>query len=112
MEMAQGSNVSLTIEIAKLPLFAGIDQIDVTRFRTRASKTNREYTQAGTRYDGAPDSWRLEFLYDAQTSGGLLISIPASKADDLVKRLAEVKTPAAAVIGEVREFRGKHIVIR
>jgi selenide,water dikinase len=112
MEMAQGSNVTLRIDLAKLPLFAGIDQIDVTKFRTRASKSNREYTEASTRLDGTPDPTRLEFFYDAQTSGGLLISVPAAKAEVLVKRLAEAKTPAAAVIGEVRAFEGKHLNVR
>lgn len=112
MEMAHGSNVTLAIDLSKLPLFAGIDQIDVTRFRTRASKTNREYTESGTRFEGTPNSTRLEFFYDAQTSGGLLISVPAAKANDLLKRLAEARTPAAAVIGEVREFGGKHLVVR
>jgi selenide,water dikinase len=112
MEMAQGSNVILRIDLAKLPLFAGIEQIDVTKFRTRASKSNREYTEASTQFDGTPDATRLEFFYDAQTSGGLLISVPAAKADELVKRLAEAKTPAAAVIGEVRAFDGKHLIVR
>jgi selenide,water dikinase len=112
MEMAQGSNVTLRIELAKLPLFAGIEQIDVTKFRTRASKTNRGYTEASTQFDGTPDPTRLEFFYDAQTSGGLLISVPAAKAEVLGKRLAEAKTPAAAVIGEVRAFEGKHLIVR
>jgi selenide,water dikinase len=112
LEMAQGSNVTLRIELARLPLFASIEQIDVTKFRTRASKTNREYTEAGTCYDGTPDPTRLEFFYDAQTSGGLLISVPAAKAEGLVKRLSDFKTPAAAVIGEVRPFEGKNLVVR
>jgi selenide, water dikinase len=111
LEMAQGSNVTVTIDLRKLPLFSGIDRIEVTKFRTRASKTNREYTEADTRFEGAPNPTRLEFFYDAQTSGGLLISVPAAKADDLVKCLAEVRTPAAAVIGEVRVFGGKHIIV-
>jgi selenide, water dikinase len=112
MEMAQGSNLTLTIDLAKLPLFAGIDQIDVTKFRTRASKTNREYTEAQTRFEGVPDPTKLEFFYDAQTSGGLLISVPAAKADELLKRLKEANTPAAAVIGAVRPLDGKNLVIR
>ena len=112
MEMAQGSNATLAIDLAKLPLLAGVDRIDVTRFRTRASRTNREYTEQQTAFEGTPDPTRLEFFYDAQTSGGLLISVAAAKANELVRRLIEAKTPAAAVIGEVREFGGKHLVVR
>jgi selenide,water dikinase len=109
--MAEGSNVTLAIDLAKLPLLAGVDRIDVTRFRTRASKTNREYTEKQTSFEGTPDPTRLEFFYDAQTSGGLLISVPVAKADELVRKLIEAKTPAAAVIGEVRPFGGKHLVV-
>ena len=111
LEMAQGSNVTLVIDLAKLPLIPGIERIDVTAHRTRASKTNREYADPHTHFEGTPDPLRLEFFYDAQTSGGLVISVPAAKADELVKRLNEAHTPAA-VIGEVRAFSGKHLLVR
>lgn len=112
LEMAQGSQVTLAIDLAKLPLIAGVEQLDVTKFRTRASKTNREYTEGQTQFDRTPDAFRLDFFYDAQTSGGLVISIPAANADELLKRLHEARTPAAAIIGEVRPFAGKMLLIR
>jgi selenide, water dikinase len=112
LEMAEGSKVTLAIDLAKLPLIAGVEHIDVAKFRTRASKTNKEYTDAHIQFERTPDPVRLEFFYDAQTSGGLLISVPAAKADDLVQRLTEARTPAAAVIGEVRPFAGKHLALR
>jgi selenide,water dikinase len=112
LEMAAGSNVTLVIDLGELPLLPGIERIDVAKYRTRASKTNREYTDPQTHFDGVPDPTRLEFLYDAQTSGGLLISVPAAKADELVRRLTDAGTPAAAVIGEVAAFRGKHLWVR
>jgi selenide,water dikinase len=112
LEMAAGSNVTLVIELGKLPLIPGIERLDVTKYRTRASKTNREYADPQTHFEGTPDPTRLEFFYDAQTSGGLLISVPAAKADELVRRLTEAKTPVVAVIGEVAAFRGKHLWVR
>ena len=112
MEMAEGSKVTIALDLAKLPLLAGIDQLDVSRFRTRASKTNQEYVDPHTRYEGTPDSRLLEFFHDAQTSGGLLISVPAAKAADLERELKARGTPAAARIGEVRAFEGKYLVVR
>ena len=38
---------------------------------------------------------------DAQTSGGLLIAVPAARADALIDRLKGAGAPAAAIIGEV-----------
>ena len=92
-----------------MPLIASIDQLDVTRHRTRASGTNRDYTAASTRFDGTADPVRVEFLYDAQTSGGLLVSVPADRADELVSRLRSAGTPAAAVVGEVLPRAGEAI---
>lgn len=109
LEMALGSNVTLVIELSRLPLIRGIEQIDVTKFRTRAVKTNREYADPHAHFDGTPDPFRLEFFYDPQTSGGLLISVPAAKADQLVRELRARGTLAAERIGTVTEYRGKHL---
>jgi selenide,water dikinase len=112
LEMALGSNVTLVVGLGKLPLLAGVERIDVTRHRTRGSKTNREYADPHTRFDGTPDPLRLEFFYDAQTSGGLLISVPAAKLNDLIGRLKAADAPAAAVVGEVTEYRGSHLWVK
>ena len=100
-EMAEGSHTTIVIDLKALPLFPGLDGLDVTRFRTRASKTNREYTLADTHIDGTPDPLRMEVFYDAQTSGGLLISVPADRADDLVGKLKANGAPVAVPIGEI-----------
>src|SRR5262249_16501816 len=79
-EMAQGSDCTLVLELAKLPLIPGAEKLATHKhFRTRASKTNAEYVRAGLRVEGKPDPVALEFFYDAQTSGGLLISVPAER---------------------------------
>ena len=100
-EMASGSGVTLVIRISQLPIFAGLTEIDVPQFRTRASKSNREYVEPNLRIVGDPDPLRLDAFFDAQTSGGLLISISPSRVDNLLKELNERGALAAAVIGEV-----------
>ena len=42
-----------------------------------------------------------ELLYDPQTSGGLLLSLPASQAEDLIASMHEAGVAVAARIGEV-----------
>ena len=49
---------------------------------------------------GVDQATRLLFV-DAQTSGGLLIAVPAERADALVAALGRERTPVAAVIGRV-----------
>jgi hydrogenase maturation factor len=42
-------------------------------------------------------------LFDAQTSGGLLIVVERSKQDAMVKALRRLGTPSAAVIGRITD---------
>jgi selenide,water dikinase len=104
-EMANGSNVTLVIRVNQLPLLKGLEQIDLVKFRTRASKSNREYVEPHLKIEGSPNAMHLEAVFDAQTSGGLLISVPAEKANALLIELRERRTLAAAVIGEVAAKR-------
>ena len=61
--------------------------------------------------DTLPESDRL-LLCDPQTSGGMLICIPAEKCDLLTEKLAEKQTPHAAVVGEVTDGEAGSIAIR
>lgn len=49
-------------------------------------------------------------LADPQTSGGLLIAVPAGRTERLLKRLRELHTPAANRIGRIIEARDKRII--
>ena len=49
---------------------------------------------------------------DAQTSGGLLISVRESDASDLLRELKESNHPEAAVIGVVEAKQNVSLVIR
>jgi selenide,water dikinase len=43
----------------------------------------------------------MAVLYDPQTSGGLLISVAADKADKMLARLHELGVSEAAIVGQV-----------
>ncbi len=109
-EMATGSNVMLVIDVNALPLLPGAEKL--TQFRTRASKTNWQYVEAATRLEGTIDPIRREFLMDAQTSGGLLISVEADKAEALVAEAPKRGATRTCVIGEVREKERATLVFR
>jgi selenide,water dikinase len=47
------------------------------------------------------DATLIDILSDAQTSGGLLISVPSEKANLLTEKLIEKKTPVTKIVGEV-----------
>lgn len=111
-EMAEGSGHTVVLDLAKLPLLDGLDTIDVSKFRTRASGSNKNYTIEGTHFDGPANELGREFFYDAQTSGGLLISIPADRLPKLLEELKGAGTLAAAVIGEVVPRRSRPLWVK
>ena len=43
----------------------------------------------------------MELAFDPQTSGGLLVAIPASDAQRAIESLENAKTPALAQVGRV-----------
>jgi selenide,water dikinase len=111
-EMADGSKVTLVIELASLPLLPGAERLARKPYLTRASGTNASYVQPFLRIEGKPDPVRLEFFYDAQTSGGLLISVAAEKAEALVEDLRKRGAASACIIGEVIAKQEPALIIK
>jgi selenide,water dikinase len=112
LEMAEGSKVTLVFDMAQLPLLPGAEKIAHKPYLTRASGTNAAYVAAQLRKDGKIDNVRLEFFHDAQTSGGLLISVPAGEAEVLVQKCRGRGATATAVVGEVVERQEVALVLR
>jgi selenide,water dikinase len=111
--MAQGSGTTLVLELSRLPLIPGSERLARSgHYRTRASATNAAFVAADLRTEGKLDPVRLEYFYDAQTSGGLLISVPADRAESLVARARQGGATVAAVVGEVVERGDKALVLR
>jgi selenide,water dikinase len=111
-EMAEGSGTTLIFELSRLPLIPGAEALARKPFFTRASATNAAYVEKGLRIEGKPDPVRLEFFYDAQTSGGLLISVSAAKAEELVALVKAKGATAAAVVGEVAERSDVALIVK
>jgi selenide,water dikinase len=60
------------------------------------------YYGCHVRFAAGIDESSQMLLFDAQTSGGLLLCVPSEKLDALLKRAAEMAQPLW-VIGEVTE---------
>jgi selenide,water dikinase len=102
-EMAQGSGVTVALDLERLPLLPHVPELVRKGYFTRASKTNASFVAPGLRIEGKPDPVRLEVFYDAQTSGGLLISVAKEKAEGLVKLAQGRGALATCLVGEVLE---------
>ncbi len=111
-EMAQASGVTLCIELGRLPLIPGTEPLaEAGEFTSRATVSNRQFVEPAMFVDEKPDLLRFGYLFDAQTSGGLLISLPPETADDLVSRCHAGGATAAAIIGTVEKEGDAALVI-
>ena len=109
LEMARGSSVGVEIEAAAAPLLPGVEVLVREGVRTGASTRNwGSYGEAVTQPADLPD-WRRDLLTDPQTSGGLLVSVAADQADDVLARICAAGFDAAAIVGRVVEGSGVRV---
>lgn len=111
MELAQASGVTLILESERLPILPGAETLIQKGNRTRASASNREHAEQQILWQRKPDPIPNELLFDAQTSGGLLISVAADRADELVAKAREAGAAATCVIGSVVERQETALVV-
>ena len=105
-ELARGSNVMIEIEAARVPLIPGALELAAQGLLTSGDKSNRQYVGDDIEIGDAVTKPLASLFFDPQTAGGLLISIDAARADELLARLLETYRDAA-IIGRVVE-RGTH----
>jgi selenide,water dikinase len=110
--MAQGSKVTLIFDLNQLPLLPGAEAFARRPYLTRASKTNAAYVGNDLRKEGKVDATRLEFFFDAQTSGGMLISVPAERAEALVANARGRGAAATCLIGEVIQRQDVALIVK
>jgi selenide,water dikinase len=106
-EMA-GSGHSLTINFDSLPCLPGALGYAADYLATAAGQRNRNHIAASADFSGLSPA-QQELLFDPQTSGGLLISLPLGQAEKLLADI-QADDPGAAIIGMVTA-RQEHAVI-
>ena len=78
-------------------------------YLTAAAQRNRNHVQDRVLFKY--DSFIMEeILYDAQTSGGLLVSLPAEDGKKALEALKKLGLPCA-IVGQIREREEKSVII-
>ena len=95
------SRAELYFHMEQLPVMDGAFAMYQKGMSTGVNRFNEQLVQQHLRFDASFPDWQKQIIFDPQTSGGLLVALPAEQAGDLVEALKRVPTPAAAVIGEV-----------
>lgn len=111
MQMAKASQKSFEFSFSKLPIFE-ISKVALAEgFLTKAHRTNAEYTNDNIDWQIDSQNVLSKIFFDPQTSGGLLLSVDAAKANDVKQRL-QLRFPATSIIGEVKSNALKQLVFK
>lgn len=110
LEMAQGSECSLHIQVEKVPYHEEAVDLAAMGFIPAGAYRNREFAEAGV-YKKKNVLLALEdILYDPQTSGGLMFALPQEFAEQCLKELRS-EGVQAAIIGYVTEKEENYIIL-
>jgi selenide,water dikinase len=103
--VARASGVTVVIEAGAVPALPGALRAWRGGLRTAGAERNLAYLAERVAWDGASDE-RRALLLDPQTSGGLLVAVPADRVADYVSRVS-----GAVVVGEIRAAGALPIVL-
>jgi selenide, water dikinase len=106
LEMAKASKVALSIKMDALPVMDQALEMYHQGVTTGVNTFNQNLTAGHTRFETPYPQWHRQIVYDPQTSGGLLVALPARQQEALLRALERTRTPAAAAIGRVLPLEG------
>jgi selenide, water dikinase len=98
--------VGAEIDFTALPFYSGA--IELADADVIPGGSRRNYEAARERVDaGVLEGGRLAILFDAQTSGGLLLAVDQSKSGDLLEALDQRGVARAGRIGRITDKPGR-----
>ena len=110
-EMARASTVTIEINPEPVPLIEGALELAAAGMLTSGDKTNRQYIGEDIEIADSVDKNLVKLLFDPQTAGGMLISVPSARASDLLAKLRQ-NYPRAERIGQVTAALQHSIIVR
>ncbi len=112
LEMAKASKVHAQVQVENVPLLPDAFDFASIGIIPGGTKSNLEYVSPSISYDDNVGETDLILLSDAQTSGGLLFSIPEDSSVDFLKNLIASGLESSRIIGKVHKSREKYISLK
>jgi selenide,water dikinase len=101
VEMAKASNVALEIRTSELPLLEGAAECVKDGIMSTLYPDNLRSQRAISNIESASKLDRFPLLFDPQTAGGLLGSVPSDRATQCLTELQRNGYAHAAIIGRI-----------
>lgn len=106
-EVCQASNVSASIDFSKLEFFSSVLDLAKSGIIPGGTKRNLKYVEQFIHFNPDLDDVQKLLTADAQTSGGLLITL----AEDQAKSYIEKTNNSSTIIGQIIAKKSKHIYV-
>ena len=101
IKLARESNVCINIDSEKVPFLNEAIRLSELGCLPGAAFRNQKYVESYPANFSCKSYEKKMLLFDAQTSGGLLICINKGNVDNFVKELKASNYPEVSIIGEV-----------
>jgi selenide,water dikinase len=111
LELARGASLSAQLEMKRIPLLPGVEQLAADGFFTGASGRNWAAYGHEVTLDAALTPARQALLTDPQTSGGLLVACAPDTVEAVLAVFQRDGFGQAAVIGSMSEGI-PHVTVR
>jgi selenide, water dikinase len=107
VEMCKGSNAAAVLDMDAVPVLPGALECVQLGITSSLQPANVRLARAVANPEAVSNAPKYPLLFDPQTAGGMLASVPAERASDVVRALIAAGYPHTAIIGEVLEYLPK-----
>ena len=111
-EVAAASKLGIRLFYEKIPRWPASEKLIAQGVKTGVTASNAESLEGRIQFDQWMLDWQRTLFFDPQTSGGLLITVDPTKADEMLRRLHDAGIPDASICGETFAAAEPHLEIR
>ena len=111
-EMAEGAGLQLEVDAQSLPLMQGALELVRAGALSGGCARGKQHFGPRVEVEGRVEAALGDLVFDAETSGGLLLAVPEAQAQPLSDRLRDAGAPAYAIAGRFVARAGAEPLIR
>jgi selenide,water dikinase len=109
--LIQEGDIGIELDFKAIPVFSGVSDLLKGKVYPGGLSRNRDFYSPSVEVMGKIPEYRLDILFDPQTSGGLLIALAPDASQKMVEQLHKLGINAA-MIGKVTAQPEHKIIVR
>jgi selenide,water dikinase len=110
-EMLEASNVTAILKLSDINYFPEAEEFCRMGILPGGSIKNRQFIQDSVEIHPSIEDPVADVLFDAQTSGGLIVAIPEKQAEKYLKDIKSRGIEDASIVGRIVEPGDKRIIL-